>query len=277
MAKDIKVGCIGCGAMGSALMKGVVKSIKKENLFLYNRNPERAINLAKETGATFAENPTELIKQHCDFIFLAVKPYAIKTVIDELCENGGLEDFHGAIVSVASVISLNEIEQFLQKHRKKSDIPIIRLMPNTPCLVGEGMIGLAAGSDIRPEIIDDLSDILKKAGLVEQVDESLLDAVTAISGSGVAYAFVFIEALADAAVQFGMNRKQAYIYAAKMLQGAGAMVLETKKHPGVLKDDVCSPGGITVAALETLEEKGFRSAVIATAKTAWQKSRDMSK
>lgn len=277
MLKDVKVGCVGCGVMGSALIKGVAKALKRGNLFLYDREPRNAKILVKETGGIVVNTSNEITAQNCDFIFLAVKPYVIKNAVEELFDANTSKRFTGTIVSVAAGQSIEAITSFLPENMQNNDVGVIRLMPNTPCLVGEGMIGLSALKSVKKDIIVSLCTILAKAGIVEQVPETLLDAVTAISGSGPAYAFIFIEALADAAVQFGMPRKQAYVYAAQMLKGAASMVLETGTHPAVLKDGVCSPGGITIAAVETLEANGFRAAVIAGAKTAWTTSIAMGK
>ena len=144
----------------------------------------------------------------------------------------------------------------------------VRIMPNLPAVVGEAMIGLCGAA----ETLEKVKTLLSAAGKVEIVEEKLMDAVTAISGSGPAYCFLFIEALADAAVKLGMNRQQAYIYAAQTLRGAATMQLETGRHPADLKDGVCSPAGTTIAAVEALEQKGFRSAVMAAATAAYNRS-----
>jgi pyrroline-5-carboxylate reductase len=153
-------------------------------------------------------------------------------------------------------------------------------MPNLPATVNEGMIALCTKENVSSEIskeVEFVKEILSCAGKVEQVSEKLMDVVTAVSGSGPAYGFMFIEALADAAVLLGMPRSQAYIYAAQTLKGAAQMVLETSEHPAQLKDAVCSPGGTTIQAVKSLEEKGFRSAVISAVESAYNKSVDLGK
>ncbi len=272
--KNVKVGLLGCGEMGGALIRGVAKSVENGNVILFNRTSQKAEKIADEIQALTVQHESDLIGKGCEYIILAVKPYVIKSAIENLFK--GVDAFKGTIVSVAAGVSLQDLEDCIPEKLKKT-VCVIRLMPNTPCHVGEGMIGLSADTTVDIKIIERLSGLLQKAGIVEQVTEPLLDAVTALSGSGVAYGFMFIEALADAGVQFGMTRKQAYVYAAQMLKGAGAMVLETGLHPGVLKDGVCSPGGITIKALETLEEKGFRGTVIAAAKKAFEVSRGFGK
>ncbi len=269
-----KVGLLGCGEMGGALIRGVAKSIDSGNIILFNRTPAKAEKIAADVNAFVVSTENELAIKACDYIILAVKPYVIKSAIENLFK--GIDSYKGTLVSVAAGVTLEDLYECVPQKFQKT-VSIIRLMPNTPCHVGEGMIGLSASDTVDKKNIEKLSELLKKAGIVEQVAEPLLDAVTALSGSGVAYGFMFIEALADAGVQFGMTRKQAYVYAAQMLKGAGAMVLETGLHPGVLKDGVCSPGGITIKALDTLEEKGFRGTVIAGAKKAFEVSRSFGK
>ena len=268
-----KVGLIGCGAMGSALIEGFSKVISGQNIFLYDVNEQSSQKLASKLQANVCTNPSDLVSKNCDYIILAVKPYIVKDALANLFSE--TTNWNGTIVSVAAGVSLQDLELCLPENI--NGVSFIRLMPNTACLVGQGMIGLSCSDAIDVNTIENVTTLLKTTGLVERVPENQLDAVTALSGSGIAYGFMFIEALADAGVQFGMTRKQAYIYAAQMLKGASSMVLETETHPAVLKDQVCSPGGITIAALQTLEEKGFRGSIIAAAKTAWEFSIKMGK
>jgi len=159
----------------------------------------------------------------------------------------------------------------------------VRLMPNLPASVMAGMIALARDkenvliTDVYSERVAFVKDFLSEAGKIEEVPETLMDAVTAVSGSGPAYGFMFIEALADAAVKLGMPRNQAYVYAAQTLKGAAEMVLQTGTHPAMLKDGVCSPAGTTIAAVAKLEECGFRNAVIAATEAAYEKSVSLGK
>lgn len=159
-----------------------------------------------------------------------------------------------------------------------NEVPhIIRIMPNIPATVGEAMIALTPSPDVKKEDVDTVLALLSSAGKVEQVAEKLMDGVTAVSGSGPAYAFLFIEALADAAVRFGMPRKQAYVYAAQTLKGAAAMFLEDGRSVSELKDAVCSPAGTTIEGVISLERHGFRSAVIEAATAAYNKSVELGK
>jgi pyrroline-5-carboxylate reductase len=154
---------------------------------------------------------------------------------------------------------------------------VIRIMPNIPAAVGQAMTAIAPSAGVSAGETDELQRLLSQSGLTEVTPEPLMDAVTAVSGSGPAYGFIFIEALADSAVRMGMPRAQAIKYAAQTLKGAAEMVLQTGTHPGALKDGVCSPGGTTIAAVTKLEEKGFRSAVIEAAQAAFERSRDLGK
>ncbi len=264
--QNIKVGLLGCGSMGSALVEGFSKILNSKNIYLYNRTSEKAIHLANKIGANVVENAYDLVNNNCDYIFLAVKPYAIASEMRGLF-TGVNARYTGTIISVAAGVSLSDLATCIPSCH---DVAVIRLMPNTACLIGEGATGLCCDDFVDEKIVKNVVTLLEQTGLVERVSEKMLDAVTALAGSGIAYGYIFIEALADAGVQFGMTRQQAYKYAAQMMVGAGKMVLETGEHPGVLKDAVCSPGGITIAALQTLEEKGFRGSIIAAAKTAWE-------
>ena len=231
--ENIKVGFVGCGMMGSALIKAIAKSLSGNNIFVCDTDSVKVENLVKELGVVAKED-------------LPV------------------------FVSIAAGLEIEKL--------KKSALTVsrfIRLMPNLPATVGEAMIAMCGDDDISAEEKATVKALLAKAGTVEEVPEKLMDCVTGISGSGPAYGFVFIEALADAAVKLGMPRNQAYIYAAQTLKGAAAMVLETKQHPASLKDGVCSPGGTTIAAVEKLEELGFRNAVIKAAVAATERSMEM--
>ncbi len=271
--ENIRVGLLGCGAMGSALVEGFSKILNSKNIYLYNRTSEKAIHLANKIGANVVENAYDLVNNNCDYIFLAVKPYAIASEMQGLF-TGANSRYTGTIISVAAGVSVSDLATCIPSCH---DVGVIRLMPNTACLIGEGATGLCCDDSVDEKIIKNVVTLLEQTGLVERVSEKMLDAVTALAGSGIAYGYIFIEALADAGVQFGMTRQQAYKYASQMMVGAGKMVLETESHPAVLKDAVCSPGGITIAALQTLEEKGFRGAIIAAAKTAWETSVKMGK
>jgi pyrroline-5-carboxylate reductase len=277
---EITVGFIGCGAMGSALAKAVAKVLPPAHITLANRRCEKAQALATELGAQTAVSNTALAGRS-DVVFLGVKPYQIADVVKEIAPVLGGK----TLVSMAAGVSIATIkDNIMRAGAEKKPLAVIRIMPNTPVSVGEGMIALCGETQeaIRKsdtaetqEATDLVAKLLSSGGKVEQVPESLITCVGAVSGCGPAYGFIFIEALADAAVSMGMPRSQAYIYAAQTLKGAGALVLKTGQHPAALKDAVCSPGGSTIEAVRVLEERGFRAAIINAARAAAQKSVEM--
>jgi pyrroline-5-carboxylate reductase len=266
--KNGKIGCIGCGVMGSALIKAVIKQEGAKNVMLFDADTAKAQQLASETGAAAASSNQD-IAQQCSVIFLAVKPQYIQSVFNEI----GALDTDTLLVSMAAGVKIETLASYAHCPAAR----IVRLMPNIPALVGEAMIALSTTAGASAADTERVKAMLAPAGIVEQVPENLMDVVTAVSGSGPAYAFMFIEALADAAVGMGMPRAQAYVYAAQTLKGAAAMMLETKKHPAELKDSVCSPAGTTIAAVQTLEQTGFRTSVIQAAKAAFARSIELGK
>lgn len=271
----MKIACIGIGNMGSAIMKAVCKEFGGKNVTVTNRTLEKAKKFAQENDCNYAVEQlvgNELLTANqiavsaSDYVFLAVKPNMIKDVIEEIKPK---LDFDTVIISMAAGISLETLSSFDDQHK------FIRIMPNLPAKIGQSMTALCHDKKISSEKVNQVVQLLKACGKVEIVSENLMNCVTAISGSGPAYAFMFIEALADAAVSFGMPRNQAYIYASQTLKGSAEMVLETKTHPAVLKDGVCSPSGTTIEAVKALEENGFRKAVILGAEAAFNKSKSM--
>lgn len=264
--KEMRVACIGAGMMGGALMRAVAKVVGGGNLTVSEPNAAKADEFAKENGCKAVTSNSEAVKA-ADVVFLAVKPNVIQQVVQEVASvlSGKI------VVSMAAGVKLATIKE-KAGCSKDDSIQWVRIMPNLPAVVGEGMVGLCGTTGTTPEALGKVQSLLAAAGRVEIVEEKLMDAVTAISGSGPAYCFMFIEALADAAVKLGMSRQQAYIYAAQTLRGAATMQLETGRHPGDLKDGVCSPAGTTIAAVEALEQGGFRGAVMAAATAAYKRS-----
>jgi len=270
------VGFIGCGAMGGALIRAVTKVVNPKNVFLLDHNQPKVEILTSETGAVAVKDYNELLSKKTDYLFLASKPPYICEILTDLYKIDSA-NMPPVIISVAAGITLTQLQQTLSSNSNFSikNLPtFVRLMPNTPAQIGEGMIALCVNKETP--VVSEVKNLLAKAGCIEQVPEKLMDAVTAISGSGPAYVYMFIEALADAAVAFGMPRSKAYIFAAQTVKGSAAMVLETGIHPGALKDAVCSPAGTTIAAVETLEKTGMRSAVIQGARASFNKSCKMS-
>ena len=285
MSKEIKIGCIGCGMMGGALIKAIAKKVGGENILLSDGDVEKAKSLALELGANFVTSNAQII-ENCSHIILAVKPAFFSSVLEQIKDSynniaKSEQKNLPVMISIMAGLNIEKIEQMSCQAGISGGLQnILRLMPNLPATVNEGMIALCTKENVSSEIgqeVEFVKEILSCAGKVEQVSEKLMDVVTAVSGSGPAYGFMFIEALADAAVLLGMPRSQAYIYAAQTLKGAAQMVVETSEHPAKLKDAVCSPGGTTIQAVKSLEEKGFRSAVISAVESAYNKSVDLGK
>lgn len=269
---DTKVACIGVGMMGGALMRAVVSVVGGQNLVVSDGTPSKAAEFAQATGCQAATSNGEAVSA-AEVIFLAVKPNMIQTVVQEVAPLLAGK----TVVSMAAGLKLATIREMYRSALSTASGPDasvewVRIMPNLPAVVGEGMVALCGLAETCSATLSTVEALLAAAGRVEVVEERLMDAVTAISGSGPAYGFIFIEALADAAVKLGMPRQQAYIYAAQTLKGAAAMQLETGRHPADLKDGVCSPAGTTIAAVEALEQKGFRSSIMTAATAAYNRS-----
>jgi pyrroline-5-carboxylate reductase len=261
------IGFIGCGSMGGALVQAMVKQISADNILVSAAHYEHAQKLAEKTGCIACKTNIQ-VAEEADILFLAVKPLYMTQILHEI--KGNLKN-SVVVVSMAAGITLERLSADLP------DTEIIRIMPNMPAAVGEAMTALCCTDGVKAETVACIAALLSYAGKVETVPEKLMDCVTAVSGSGPAYAFIFIEAMADAAVRFGMPRRQAYIYAAQTLKGAAAMVLTDERCPGALKDAVCSPAGTTIEGVAALEKAGFRSAVIDAVTAAHDKAAAMKK
>lgn len=265
-----KIGFIGAGNMAKAMIGGIVKSslVDANKVTASDLNENALENAKKEYGINVTTDSKEVVK-NSDIVVVAVKPNVYDIVLE------GVKDLisdEKIIVTIAAGKTIESIENVIGKDKK-----VIRTMPNTPALVNEGMSAICKNKNITDEELNIVKNIFNSFGKAEVVNEYLIDAVIGASGSAPAYVFMFIEAMADAAVLAGMPRNQAYIFAAQAVMGSAKMVLETGKHPGELKDMVCSPGGTTIEAVKTLEEEGFRSAVIKAIGDCIEKSKEMSK
>lgn len=262
------IGFIGGGNMASAIIGGILQSgIVPKGQIIATAKTERTLqSLAKRYGICTTHNNQEAAER-ADILFLAVKPYLFPDVIAEIRDSLRPD---ALVVSIAAGQSIHAIEQMF--HRQ---IKLVRAMPNTPALVGEAMSALCPNQHVSGEELSDATAIFQSFGACEVVPESMIDAVIGVSGSSPAYVYLFIEAMADAAVADGMPRAMAYKFAAQSVLGSAKMVLETGMHPGALKDNVCSPGGTTIEAVAVLEEEGMRNAVIKAQRACVQKSRDM--
>ena len=247
--------------MGGAIMRAICKKYDVKNIKITDKNVELGKAFANETGATFVSTNKEVLD--ADYIFLAVKPQFLSDVFAEIA---GSIPTNAVVISMAAGVKLEKLENWAPKAR------FVRMMPNVCAQIGQAMIAITYNENIKAEEAATVKEILSSAGKVEQVPEKLMDCVTAVSGSGPAFVFMFIEALADAAVRCGMPRSQAYTYAAQTVYGSAGMVLENGQHPAVLKDMVCSPAGTTIEGVAALEKNNFRNAVIEAVTAACDRS-----
>ncbi len=264
----MKIGFIGLGNMGSAILGGILKQgiAKAEDVIVTDKAP-MAVKKAVEMLRVKAVATNVEVAQQADVLFLAVKPQIYELVIKEIASTVKKE---AIIISIAPGKTLEWIGSLFG-----ADTKIVRCMPNTPALVGEGCTGVCKNDLVTEEEMKQVLSLLNSFGKAYMVPENLMDTVVGVSGSSPAYVFMFIEAMADAAVADGMPRAQAYEFAAQAVYGSAKMVLDSKLHPGVLKDMVCSPGGTTIEAVRVLEEKGFRSAVFEAQKACVNKSKSL--
>lgn len=263
-----KIGFIGCGNMGGAMMQGILDSGKctREEMITSDKS-EAALKAKKEALGILTTTDNKEVAAFADILFLSVKPQFYESVIEEIRDTVTAEQI---IVTIAPGKTLEWLGEKFEKALK-----IIRTMPNTPAMVKEGMMGMCPNENVTEEEVALVRDICDGFSATEVIPEHLMDVVTAVSGSSPAYVFMFIEAMADAAVAGGMPRAQAYKFAAQAVMGSAKMVLETGKHPGELKDMVCSPAGTTIQAVRVLEEKGMRSAVFEAMMKCLDVSRNM--
>jgi len=260
----MKYGFIGCGNMGGAIAKALKKSTDSITLC----DPYAAKALASELGCTVSDNRDAAT--NCECLFLAVKPQILETAITPiasiLCERKPL------LITMAAGVEIKKIEAMIG-----APLPIIRIMPNTPVAVGCGTILYCRNELVTEQMLQTFLADMQYAGMLDPIQENLIDAASALSGCGPAYVYMFIEALADGAVACGVPRAKAMAYAANTLSGAAAMVLQTGAHPGALKDAVCSPGGSTIAGVKALEDNAFRGAVMDCITAAYIRTKELGK
>ena len=261
----MKYGFIGCGNMGGAVARALSKATG--DIAVSDRSGKAKI-LAQELGIVYADN--RAIAETCDRIFLAVKPHMIRDVLAPLQEI--LIRRKPLLISMIAGVEIAQIEAFAG-----ASMPVIRMMPNTPTAIGKGVIQYACNGLVDQTVLTDWLQDMRFCGLLDALDEKLIDAASALSGSGPAYLYVMLEAMADGAVACGLPRAKAMEYAAMTMVGAGEMYLQTKTHPGALKDAVCSPGGSTICGIRALEDKGFRGAVMDCVIATFQKNKELGK
>ena len=259
---------LGAGAMGEALSRGLIaaQSYAPDQITLFDVDQTRVRQLCADLGTRAAASPLEAV-QNADVIVLAVKPQIIESALEPLRD---VVLPSQTLVSIAAGIATSRLEACFS-----NDVPVVRVMPNTPALVGAAASAICAGKFAKREHLDKASAIFRAVGTCVETDEKLLDAVTGLSGSGPAYVFLFIEALADGGVRAGLSREVALQLAAQTVVGSAKMLLETGKHPGVLKDQVASPGGTTIAGLHALENGSFRGTVMNAVLAAANRAKEL--
>lgn len=260
------IGFIGAGNMGGALATAVAKAIGGANVYLADPCADKVAALAAEIGAVVSDNDT--IAQTCEYVFLGVKPQVMQSVASAL-QFGNNKP---VLVSMAAGLSTTAIGKMVNKA-----LPIIRIMPNTPVAVGQGMILYTTTADVTAEQTAAFTKLLSAAGRLCEIDETRIDAASAVSGCGPAFVYLFIEALADGGVECGLPRAQALELAAQTALGAAQMVLATGRHPGDLKDAVCSPGGTTIAGVHALEDGAFRATAMGAVTAAYDRTLELKK
>ncbi len=259
----MKIGFLGCGSMGGAIARAVSQVTK--DVVLTDRSG-RGKALADELGIAYGS--AEEIARNCDWVFLAVKPQMMEGALSPI--RTALQEKKPLLVTMAAGLSMEKIEQMAG-----GLLPVIRIMPNTPAMIGAGMTQYCCNGLVTEEDEKTFLSLMAHTGHMDKLEEHLIDAASALSGCGPAYMYLFLEGLADGAVACGVPRAKAYEYAAATMEGAAKLVLATGQHPGQLKDAVCSPGGSTIQGVRVLEERGLRAAAMDCVIAAFEKSRKL--
>lgn len=262
-----KVGFVGLGNMGFAIARGLLKTMNPKDISFFDADNEKCSSAKGELGINLCRNNLEIAEQS-KYIILAIKPQIYDMCISQI--KNSLKP-QSVVISIAPSITIESLKKMLGDKTK-----VVRVMPNTPAFVNEGMSVLSFSDDeYTDKETKDIENIFKSCGQIETVQEQYMDAIVPISGSSPAYVYMMIEALADGGVNLGLPRKLAYKLAAQTVLGSAKMVLETNSHPGELKDAVCSPGGTTIAAVRSLEKTGFRSSIIEAMNQAFEKTQEL--
>lgn len=269
--KTYEFGFIGVGNMGGALAAAVCKKIPSNEVLLSDKNEECARTKSELLHCDFGTN--EHVAASCKFIFLGVKPQMMKAALAEIAPtlSSRTDDF--ILVTMAAGIDCASISAWALNE----SYPVIRIMPNTPASVGKGMILYCTNGKVCEPDIARFTEVMSAAGRLDCLDETLIDAGSAVSGCGPAFVYMFIEALADGGVKCGLPRAKALEYAAATVCGAAELVLHSGKHPGELKDAVCSPAGTTIEGVKSLEESGFRGAAMDAVIAAFERTKELGK
>ena len=261
------IGLIGCGNMGGALARAVRKSDPAAELFFANRSPEKAAVLAAELGGQVQTN--EWIARNCSLVFLGVKPQLMGEVLSTLSPTFSARTDRLVLLTMAAGLTTQAIREMAG-----GEYPVARIMPNTPCAIGAGVVQLCC-LDVTDEEKKELKSLLSGAGLVDELDEALIDAACAVSGCGPAFAYMFLDALAQGGVSCGLAEDKALLYAAKMLEGAAKLAAHSDKTPAELRQAVCSPGGATIQGVYALERANFPDTVMEAVKAAYKRTLEL--
>ena len=249
-----KIAFIGCGNMGGAIVRAVCAKVDSKSVYLSNRTRSKAVSLAESCGCNVCENNREAAKG-ADFIFLGVKPWQITDVIKEIDEVLKGDEI---IVSMAAGVPGSVMAELLAEKGNG----VIRIMPNTPCAIGEGLVVISPYEGVSEETVGELEEILAGCGMMGRCSEEQAEVAMTVGGCTPAFTYMFIEALADGGVRAGIKRSDAMLWASQAVMGAAKLVIESGEHPGALKDAVCSPKGATIEGIRTLEMNAFRGGVM---------------
>ncbi len=269
---NIQFGFIGCGNMGGALVRAIATKIPARQILIADRLEANTQSLSEACGVCVAENAVE-IASCAKYMFLGVKPQGMRALLTELAPVLQARTDRYVLISMAAGVTLDALAGMVGSDKTA----IIRILPNTPAAVGQGMTLICCNDRVWSEEEADVIHALEAAGRVDKIEEKLIDAGCAVSGCGPAFVYLFMEALADGAVAAGLPRQKAMLYAAQTVQGAAQMLLQSGKHPGELKDAVCSPGGSTIMGVNKLEEGGFRGTVMDAVLAAFEKTKELGK
>ena len=262
-------GFIGTGNMGGALAGAAAKTLSPASILLADQNTAKAAALAERLGCRVG---TAKEAAACGYVFLGVKPQMLRDLLTELAPILAARTDDFVLVSMAAGVTIADIRTMVG-----GEYPVIRIMPNIPASVGGGVIMYDTTDNVSAEALAQFLHNMSAAGLLDRLPEKLIDAGSAVAGCGPAFAAMFVEALADGGVACGLPRDQAMTYAAQMLLGSAKLLLETDRHPGQLKDAVCSPGGSTIAGVRALEQNGFRGAVMRAVEDAFLRTKELGK
>ena len=268
--RQITFGFIGCGNMGGALLEAVAQSVDSACISICDQSIEKLEYYQSKLGVHAVE--IEKAISDCDFIFLGVKPQSYPALFDSIRPMLANRTELPILISMAAGISISAVASMAG-----INCGIIRIMPNTPVSVGEGMILYTCNEAVSDQNLETFLNAMKKAGMLDSIPEDKIDAASALSGCGPAFVFMFAEALADGAVECGLPRDRAMLYASQTLLGAAKLMLESGKHPGELKDAVCSPGGTTIAGVHSIENGGLRSCAMDAVNASYRRTLELKK